>query len=67
MRLEYCLRAKPSIWGVFVGPMGLSFLSIEINAKKLVVRISYVFFFFFFFLPFGFHVSGDQAGIIHAF
>ena len=39
MRLEYCLRAKSAIWGVFVGPIGLSFLPIENNTKKLVVRI----------------------------
>ena len=39
MRLEYCLRAKSPIWGVFVGPIGLSFLPIENNAKKLLVRI----------------------------
>ena len=54
MRLEYCLRAKPAIWGVFVGPIGLSFLP----TKKLVVRIQLVSsFFIFYFLFFYFWVN----------
>ena len=46
MRLEYCLRVKSPIWGVFVRPIGLSFL-LKVPGSNLVCFFCFFFFFFF--------------------